>query len=335
MVLLRFDFLNFDLEEDEFRERFSTEEACEEMLFQARWPKGFRCPKCGGVQAYFIHTRRLYECTKCYYQASLTAGTVFENTRTPLTKWFLAMYMMSRLEGINAAELHRLIQVTYKTAWTMMMKLRHVMGLAENQCLQGSVRFTNTIYGRNQLTLHSVREYSVLIAATAEEEHAEKIMMKRLADQQVGLLWPREIQAIHAKYFDTSPHHVKYLGIHHHKPFIRQLKSIVLQAQNWIHGTFIAIGEKHLHRYWDEYVYRYNAESRYRPILRDDNSVLLRSYGVHPRRWLMHDGKVSSNMFKLLLKHCSTTRTVTYTDIIHTPSIEHIVPVDRRWKTAV
>jgi transposase len=73
---------------DAISEKFGTEKACQKHLFRLRWPEGFRCPRCQHDQAYFQRTRNLYHCRACGYQASLTAGTVFHKTRTPLHKWF-------------------------------------------------------------------------------------------------------------------------------------------------------------------------------------------------------------------------------------------------------
>src|SRR5665647_3076269 len=69
----------------QFQKKFGTEKACQKQLFRLRWPEGFKCPRCGQMEAYFHSKRHLYQCKSCGYQASLTAGTVFHKTRTPLT----------------------------------------------------------------------------------------------------------------------------------------------------------------------------------------------------------------------------------------------------------
>ncbi|TVY11929.1 transposase [Paenibacillus cremeus] len=95
-----------------FQELFGTEEACADYLFHAKWPDGFSCPRCGSHHAYKTATRRLplFECAHCRHQTSLTAGTIFENSRTALTKWFLALYLVSQLEtGISAVALSEAI----------------------------------------------------------------------------------------------------------------------------------------------------------------------------------------------------------------------------------
>ena len=72
----------------QFQKKFGTEKACQKHLFRLRWPEGFRCPRCQHGEAYVHRTRHLYHCKACGYQVSLTAGTVFHKTRTPLHKWF-------------------------------------------------------------------------------------------------------------------------------------------------------------------------------------------------------------------------------------------------------
>jgi transposase-like protein len=104
----------------EFVARFGTEERCIEHLAGLHWPGGFVCAECGGREAWRLKTRpRAYECSKCHRQASVTAGTVFHRTRTDLTKWFLAAYLMGRdKRGVSAKFLQRELGVAYQTAWT-------------------------------------------------------------------------------------------------------------------------------------------------------------------------------------------------------------------------
>ena len=80
----------------QFQKKFGTEKACQKHLFRLRWPEGFRCPHCQHDKAYFQRSRNLYHCRACGYQASLTAGTVFHKTRTPLHKWFWMIWLMGR-----------------------------------------------------------------------------------------------------------------------------------------------------------------------------------------------------------------------------------------------
>ena len=81
----------------EFFQQFGTEAQCEAALEHARWPQGFRCPRCGGAAHCVLRVgRRTFQCNACRHQASLIAGTLFEGTKLALTVWFLAIYLVSQ-----------------------------------------------------------------------------------------------------------------------------------------------------------------------------------------------------------------------------------------------
>jgi len=86
-----------------FQKRFRTERACAKALERMRWPEGYTCPKCGHRHGYRIESRRLIACAACRYQVSLTAGTIFHKTHTPLVKWFWALYLVSQDKGGESA----------------------------------------------------------------------------------------------------------------------------------------------------------------------------------------------------------------------------------------
>lgn len=129
----------------------SNEQACIQKFQQVRWPNGFRCPHCGGSDAYEIRTRRLplYECKTCGVQTSLTAGTILEGSRTPIRLWLLALYLHAAPKGISAVRLASIIGTTYKTAWLICHKIRHAMSQVDkNNLLNGLVRINFAQYGR-------------------------------------------------------------------------------------------------------------------------------------------------------------------------------------------
>src|SRR4051812_24931026 len=99
-----------DLPQDmpSFIARFGSDEQCRDYLFEARWPEGFRCAACGHDDAYALRTKIVYECVACRKQHSLLAGTMFERTKTGLSRWFLAIYLVTSSKGgIAATELQR------------------------------------------------------------------------------------------------------------------------------------------------------------------------------------------------------------------------------------
>ena len=132
-----------------FLARFGSDQACREHLFKLRWPDGFRCRACG-LPKYYAHADRLvYECAACRAHNSLLAGTVFEQTKTSLSKWFLAIFLFSSSKGgIAAAELKRQMGFgSEQTAWTWLHKLRRAMVVPDRQPLSGTVEVDESYVG--------------------------------------------------------------------------------------------------------------------------------------------------------------------------------------------
>ena len=121
------------LSEVEFRERFGTEEACREALFEMRWREGgLACPGCGHRGFCQLRTRKLFQCNRCKRQVRLTAGTVFQDSKLPLTTWFAAIYHLTQgKNGISSVELGRRLGVKQGTAWLMKHKLVRAMAARE------------------------------------------------------------------------------------------------------------------------------------------------------------------------------------------------------------
>ena len=125
----------------EFERRFATDEACRLYLAQLRWPDGFRCPRCGRQKAWPARDGRLWHCAGCGHQTSVTAGTIFQDTRTPLPTWFRAMWWVtSQKTGASALGMQRVLGLgSYKTAWTWLHKLRRAMVRPHRDRLAGRV----------------------------------------------------------------------------------------------------------------------------------------------------------------------------------------------------
>jgi transposase-like protein len=120
------------LSEVEFRERFGGEEACRQALSEMRWREGLTCPACGHRGFCRLRTRELFQCNRCKRQVRLTAGTVFQDTKLPLTAWFAAIYHLTQGKGgISSVELGRRLGVERQTAWLVKHKLMRTMGARE------------------------------------------------------------------------------------------------------------------------------------------------------------------------------------------------------------
>src|SRR3954465_2230058 len=116
------------LSEAAFEELYGTEDKCRAVVMASRWPNGFECPACGGRAYSEVTTRRLFQCSACRLQTSLTAGTIFASTHLPLRLRFRAMYHLTHSQqGISSVELGRRLGVKQFTAWKIKHKLAQVM----------------------------------------------------------------------------------------------------------------------------------------------------------------------------------------------------------------
>src|SRR4029453_15038647 len=138
------------LSEIEFRERFGSEEACRKALFEMRWREGLACPARGPRRFGALKTRKLFQCNRCKKQVRLTAGTVFQDTKLPLTAWFVAIYHLAQgKNGISSIELGRRLGVKRQKPGLIKQKLRGGMGAreAEKPKLTGRVEVDDTYLG--------------------------------------------------------------------------------------------------------------------------------------------------------------------------------------------
>lgn len=135
----------------EFLELYGTEAKCEAALEAARWPEGFRCPRCEGTArtTYRRGQLRYWHCGSCDHQCSLTSGTIFDNTKLPLTTWFMAMQLLSQSKNnVSALELRRLLGVSYGSAWLLKHKIMEAMRLREeDRELEGRVEIDDAYLG--------------------------------------------------------------------------------------------------------------------------------------------------------------------------------------------
>ena len=135
----------------EFQRLYGTEELCEAALEKTRWPDGFRCPRCGGNEHGLVYGRRLkrYQCRICRHQATLTAGTIMQATKLPLTTWFQAFYLIGQAKtGISSLELSRHLDVNYDTAWLLHNKILKAMSDRDDAyVLRGKIQMDDAYLG--------------------------------------------------------------------------------------------------------------------------------------------------------------------------------------------
>ncbi|MCM3338307.1 transposase [Paenibacillus sp. MER TA 81-3] len=250
---------------EDLQRQFHTQSSCVSFLYKLKWPHGFVCPRCQHAHAYIIQTRRLplYECRACRHQTSLIAGTIMEGSRTSLQKWLTAFWLVSRSDiGINAVRLSLIIEVTYKTAWLMLHKIRAAISRADtNRPLTGEVHGFVTFYARHPSRQLNSGESPLIVAesVTLDGEVGE-LKMKlveptRLSD---GLLLRSDCEQfanLHVAKTTTETSIIRHnFRIRRNSPLYQSFKC----AWRWMNDTFHGIGAKYLQTYLDEFCFRFN-----------------------------------------------------------------------------
>lgn len=263
----------------EFDRQFSTEQACRDYLFRLRWPEGFRCPRCGGGQYWPVRSV-LLECGKCGHQTSVTAGTIFQDTRKPLADWFRAMYWVTtQKNGASALGLQRVLGLgSYKTAWTWLHKLRRAMVRPGRDRLTGRVEVDETYLGSLEEGVRGRQTERKALIAIAAEEYGPgigRIRMRRISDASAESLVPFVKEAIEPKSTVHTDGWLGYLpveaaGYIHEITFLKGKKDspselmprvhrIASLLKRWLMGTHQgAVTVEHLDYYLDEFTFRFN-----------------------------------------------------------------------------
>jgi len=260
----------------DLEKQFSTEEACRDYLFRLRWPNGFVCPRCQTPGSWPASRERLI-CQTCRYQASVTAGTIFQDTHKPLTLWFrAAWHVTSRKHGASAVSLQQELGLgSYKTAWTWLHKLRRAMVRPGRDRLSGTVEVDETYWGSEEKGVRGRLIENKTLIAVAVEVNGKKIgriRMQRIADvsretlhgfigemiepgstvRTDGLNAYREMTGyVHDRHIQRQQAEGEHL--------LPQVHQVVSLLKRWLLGTHQgAIGHAHLDYYLDEFTFRFN-----------------------------------------------------------------------------
>ena len=263
----------------QFEARFATEEACRQYLFHLRWPDGFRCPRCGR-EKYWPLRGVLLQCAGCGHQASVTAGTIFQDTRSPLPSWFRAMgWVAAQKNGASALGLQRVLGLrSYEKAWTWLHKLRRAMVRPGRDRLAGSVEVDETYLGGLEEGVRGRQtEKKALIVVAAQEEGrgVGRIRLRQIADASAESLIPfvqdsvEPGSVIHTDgWLGYQPLDKK--GYRHAVTFLRgqeespselmpRVHLVVSLLKRWLIGTHQgAVSHKHLDYYLEEFTFRFN-----------------------------------------------------------------------------
>lgn len=263
----------------EFETMFATEEECRRYLFDLRWPKGFRCPRCGGAKSWPVGSS-LLECAACGHQSSLTAGTIFHRHHQPLKVWFRAIWWVtSQKNGASALGLKRILGLgSYKTAWLMLHKLRRAMVRPGREHLKGRVEVDETYIGAPEEGRHGRRvgkKALVVIAAEEDGTVTGRIRMRRIPNGKATSLEPFVFDAIERGSVIHTDGWQGYAGLrkkgYRHEvtelantmdetsavmPRVHRVASLL---KRWLLGTHQgAVSHDHLDYYLDEFTFRFN-----------------------------------------------------------------------------
>lgn len=273
----------------EFLDWFSSEEACLSYLERLRWPHGFACPDCASMTEPYRASRTRLMCQDCGRQTTVTSGTIFDKTRTPLKVWLAgAWYLTSQKQGVSALGLQRVLGLgSYQTAWTMLHRFRRAMVRPDRERLKGLVEVDETYLaisdrqrpispiGRKSST-HKV--LVVMAVEILEPKGFGRIRLRRILNDSDECVVPfvqesvepgarvrtdgsaayRSLTTLGYAHERTvmlgsdTPAHVAMAGVHRVASLIKR----------WILGTHHgSVQPEHLDAYLDEFVFRFNRRS--------------------------------------------------------------------------
>lgn len=278
-----------------FLEWFGTEDACLAYLEQLRWPAGFVCPTCASTLPPYRASRGRLLCTACQFQSSVTAGTIFSKTRTPLRVWLAgAWYVTNQKQGVSALGLQRVLGLgSYQTAWMMLHRFRRAMVRPGREPLKGIVEVDETYLemsdrqpgGRARRKSHTRRTLVVVAVEILEPKGFGRIRLRRIARDSQDLLVPFIQEYIAPDAHIRTDGAAGYwplaeLGFDHHRtvmvgsdtrahvsmPGVHRVASLI---KRWLLGTHHgAVHPTQLDAYLDEFVFRFNRRtSRSRGLL--------------------------------------------------------------------
>lgn len=269
----------------DFQKEFSTEEKCREYLEQQRWNGTPACPFCGSINVHRFPNGKIFKCREkgCRSKFSVTVGTIYENTKIPLTKWFLATYILSvHSKGISSLQLASWLGVTQKTAWHLNHRIRVMLTDTAPELLEGIVEVDETYVGGSLKNIHAKKKEAL--------KGLDNKTMVFGAVQRNGKVRTRVIPQTNLENVTkaiedfvapdstmvTDEHHAynkvgkKYNHKkvnHRDKEYVRR-EDILVHTNNiegyWnilkkqIDGIHHSVSPKHLQRYCNESAFRYN-----------------------------------------------------------------------------
>jgi hypothetical protein len=254
--------------------RFREESACQEYLVALRWPEGFVCPRCQSKESITVR-RGLWRCVACRREVSVTAGTIFQDSKLPLTVWFRAMWQLtSQKNGISAMGLQRVLGLgSYKTAWTVLHKLRRAMVRPGRDRLHGIVEVDDTYWGGPEEEVRGRETYEkalIVVAAEVDGNGIGRIRLRRIADLSRQTLHGFIVETVELGSIVQTDGLPAYLELHgfvhdrqvqrrHEDHLMPRVHRVISLLKRWLLGTHQgAVSSDHLQDYLDEFTFRFN-----------------------------------------------------------------------------
>jgi transposase-like protein len=264
----------------EFQAWFGSDADCLDYLEWLRWPDGFVCPGCEHVGGWRLADGR-FECASCAARTSVTAGTIFDRTRTPLTVWFTACWLFaSQKDGISALSLQRLLEIgSYQTAWAMLQRLRSVLVRPGRERLSGEVEVDESYFGGEEPGRRGGRQKGkkVLVGIAVERVQPTgfgRCRMAPLPDASGDSLrafltdnvepgatvvsdgWPSYRPATDGRYVHQPIPGASRVDASKLLPGVHKVASL---SKRWLLGTHQgSVDDAHLASYLNEFVFRFN-----------------------------------------------------------------------------
>jgi transposase-like protein len=263
----------------ELESMFSTEQACRGYLFRLRWPDGFRCSYCGNTEFWTIR-EIFFRCTACKQRTSVTAGTIFQDTHSPLTVWFRAMWWVTtQKNGASALGLQRILGLkSYETAWTWLHKFRRAMVRPDRELLSGRVEVDECYIGAPEEEMRGRGTADKTLVVVAVEENGSRI--GRIRFRQIPNASATDLNrfllesvapgsVIHTDGW-KGYRKVGSIGYKHEVTVLKGQKEeasellprvhlVISLLKRWLMGTHQgAVSHKHLDYYLDEFTFRFN-----------------------------------------------------------------------------
>ena len=256
---------------------FVDEQTCKQALTEARWGYDVICPNCGKHHCVRRSDGR-FRCPACDHNFSCITGTIFENTKLPLRKWFLAMYLISsHKKGISSLQLSRDIEVTQKTAWHMLHKIRSLYTQGGESQFDGTVECDEVYIGGKERWKHqSMRTPHTQGRSTKTKKPVFGMMERTFIENEDGEIEPIIKQFVKQGSFIVTDELSAYNGleklgfghgvVRHSEEeyandniFTNSIEGFWSHFRRMITGCYHNVSDEHLQAYIDEAVFRWNA----------------------------------------------------------------------------